>query len=142
MQMFAKPEIGKTVKCQTDWSDFMRGYACNVPRQRTHVGEVLPSEKWDDPRTFRMTNTSDNARYHPVHVVPLEKIVLLEYIDGEAVGKREYAEPQNKSWQVTTEKGDVYTVAQRGDSFTCTCKGFMFRKTCRHINAKKAELDG
>lgn len=141
MQMFAKPEVGKTVRCITDWSAVMRGHAEYVPRRREHVGEVVPSERWDDPRTFRMINDAYNRKYHPVCVVPLEKVALLEYVDGDAVDVREYSEPQNRSWQVENNQGDIYTVEQRGESFTCTCKGYMFRKTCRHINTKKTELD-
>lgn len=141
MQMFAKPEVGKTVRCITDWSAVMRGHAEYVPRRREHVGEVVPSERWDDPRTFRMINDAYNRKYHPVCVVPLEKVALLEYVDGAEAQMHEYTPPEEQTWSVKGSGKSWYTVAVKGDRWSCSCPGYIFRKTCRHINAKKTELD-
>lgn len=139
--MFAQPDIGKTVTVTTDWSDVFRThveYVSITRSKNTTSGKVVASEKHDDPNSFRLL--TNNANY-PVSVIPLERVVELEFDDGSKAEVREEIDmPDEETWEASGSKGSSYIVTRRRHAWTCECKGFQFRQACKHINEKKQEV--
>lgn len=139
--MFSKPEIGKSVTVSTDWRDVFKVYADYVRATHgkiTTFGKVVASEDHDDPNTFRLLTNNVN---HPVSVIPLKRVVELEFDDGsKAEVRQEIDLPDEETWQASGSKGSSYIVTRRGNRWTCECKGFEFRLACKHINEKKQEV--
>ena len=138
--MFARPDVGKTVTVTTDWSDHYAGY-CETIRitqsEKTRTGVVVESTHFDDPASFRITT---DIPHFPVAVVPLARVVELEFSDGTEAQTSESELPDEESWAVAGSKGASYTVTRRGGIWHCECKGFMFRSQCKHVNEKKQEV--
>lgn len=139
--MFDKPEVGKTVTVVTDWSDL---FALHVPHVRANnsiqkdIGEVIPSESWDDPKTFRITTGRPEF---PASVVPLERVIELSYSDGSETNTIEVEEKEDKeTWVMKGSKGSSYLVTRNGDKWSCECPGWNFRGQCKHVNEKKQEV--
>lgn len=139
--MFSKPEIGKTVTVSTDWNDVFKVYADYVRAthgKNTTSGKVVASADHDDPNSFRLL--TNNANY-PVSVIPLERVIELEFDDGSKADVRQEIDlPDEETWQASGSKGSSYIVTRRGNTWTCECKGFQFRQACKHINEKKQEV--
>jgi len=139
--MFSKPEIGKTVTVSTNWSDVFKVYVDYVRithSKNTTSGKVIASEDFDDPNSFRLL--TNNANY-PVSVIPLERVIKLDFDDGSVAAIREEIElPDEETWQVSGSKGSSYIVTRRGSRWSCECKGFQFRLACKHVNEKKQEV--
>lgn len=138
-KMFSKPKVGSVVIVTTDYTEYLKGFAANVPRNQTHTGTVVKSENYDDPQSFRMA--TGNRRF-PVRVVPLDHVTNLVYDDGRVGDKTEKKKVEVTAWEVKSDsrKGGSYTVTRQGDHFSCTCLGFTYRKSCRHTLAIKAKV--
>ena len=138
-KMFSKPKVGTVVTVTTDYTEYFKGFAANVPRNHTYTGTVVKSESYDDPQSFRMA-TGDKS--FPVRVVPLERVRLLLNGDGSLGDKTEKKKIEVTAWEVKSDsrKGGTYTVTREGDHFSCTCLGFTYRKSCRHTLAIKAKV--
>ncbi len=139
--MFTKPEIGKTVTVSTDWSDVFRTHAeyVSITRNKNMTsGKVVASEDHDDPNSFRLLTNNTN---YPVSVIPLERVIELDFDDGsKAEVRQEIDLPDEETWQANGSKDSSYIVTRCGNRWTCECKGFQFRQACKHINEKKQEV--
>lgn len=141
--MFAKPATGELVKVTTDWSDYFKSFDKTMQilnNTHVHIGEVLPSEHYDDPETFRLTT---GKSYFPVAVISLYNVISLEIgTEGISADSMEVKDPQEqkKTWIVEGSKSNKYVVTRDGTSWSCTCPGYGFRRNCRHIKEKKEEV--
>lgn len=131
-----KPSVGDHVVVTSDWSNFFRPFAANVPRTYVTKGKVVESEGHDSPDTIRLF-TGDPE--FPYSVVQLSDKVTVTYDDGSTNSYESTDEEHKESWQVKGSTGS-YTVSRIGTQWSCSCKGFMFRGSCKHINQKKKEL--
>lgn len=139
MKTFDSPKIGSVVKVKTDWSDYFRPFDASTRRQSEYVGTVVRSERYDDPRSFRLT-TGDKS--FPIRVIDLDHVVSLVYEDGSKGSQSVQKKIEVTSWEVKSDsrKGGYYTVTREGSHFSCTCIGFGFRKSCRHVLAVKSKV--
>lgn len=127
--MFAAPIVGKVVTVITEHLGF-----ASQKYRNTLTGRVLPSQKWDQPGTFRVA--TDRYKF-PAAVVTLENVVSLAYADGAKVVMTA-AKPAItvKRFRVKSgsRSGGFYVVSQAGAKFSCECKGYEFRRNCQHIH--------
>lgn len=128
--MFAAPIIGKVVTVVTEHPNHAR----RGTFQNMRTGRVLPSQKWDQPGTFRIA--TDLYKF-PESVITLENVVSLKYADGaQAVMSQAKPAIRVKRFRVKSgsRSGGFYVVSQSGNKFSCECKGYEFRRNCQHIN--------
>lgn len=140
MPLFTRPEVGKTVTVVTDWSDHYAVYCDYVSitrNKKTKTGTVVESTHFDDPASFRLTT---DIPHFPVCVIPLARVVELEFSDGTEAQNVESDAPENEEWAVAGSNGTTYAVTLRGSLWHCECKGWMFRSQCKHVNEKKEEI--
>jgi len=138
--MFKRPEVGKTVTVTTDWSDYYAAFCETVRINRsnsTQTGVVVESTHFDDPASFRLTT---GKPHFPIAVIPLPRVVELEFSDGTEAQNLESELPDEETWAVAGSKGASYTVTRKGSVWHCECKGWMFRQQCKHVNAAKEEV--
>lgn len=125
---YAVPQDGKTVRVTTRFSDDYYK-AENKYRERTYVGQVLPSERWFKADQFAIT--SDDERM-PFRVLSTHNIVTLIVDDKE--GALDDPNKGTRTVSISGSKGSQYVVTIKdGAAISCTCPGFTFRKTCRHL---------
>lgn len=128
--MFDAPPVGKTVTVVTEHPNFVtRGV-----NRFTRTGQVLPTQKWDEPGTFRLS--TDQYKF-PQAVITLQNVVSMVYADGKIAAKS-VAKPAIKVKRFRVKSGSrsggFYIVSQTGAKFSCECKGYEFRRHCQHIN--------
>lgn len=103
-----------------------------------HVYEnvtVIPSEKWDNPMTFRIPSDQPHI---DVRVIDVRNVVSL-VVDGKAADTFDFVESQTV--KVEGSKGQVYDVTFGSDGEKCSCVGFSFRKTCKHLKIAQDSVD-
>lgn len=98
---------------------------------------MVESTHFDDPASLRL---STDIPHFPVCVIPLERVVELEFSDGTEAQNVESELPDEESWAVAGSKGASYAVTRKGSIWYCECKGWMFRQQCKHVNEKKTEV--
>jgi len=140
-EVFPIPKVGSTVTVCTVWPA-PSGRQGAVQFNSYFREIVIPSQKWNDPNTFRLRT---KAPEFLGDAGPKERVVALDRIktlvvDGNnvhrvAVGEKpEKAKPKIKRVTVTSSKGDkTYMVTVEGNQAICTCPGFGFRRKCRHV---------
>lgn len=99
----------------------------HAPKVVQYRGDVLKSERWDPPETFRLTGNKDI----PVRVIRYSSV---KAIDGSVTSQLEKKDDANIV-RIKSSKGDkdyVVVINQNG-THKCDCPGFGFRKTCSHI---------
>jgi hypothetical protein len=98
----------------------------NAPKKVQYQGDVLRSERWDPPETFRLTGTKE----FPVRVIRYSNVLT---IDGTSAAPG--AKKDDNIVRIMSSKGDKeYVVVLNGNGrHTCDCPGYGFRKTCSHI---------
>ncbi len=134
--MFSRPEIGKAITVTTDWKEHTQYMVYSTGRQ-VLTGVVVANSQLDDPNAFSVRTTNENF---PVSVIPLARVIQLEYVDGTEATTEEAAQlPDVESWTIDGSKGQ-YIVTRNENMWACECKGYMFRGSCKHINGKKQEL--
>jgi len=138
--MFAKPELGSSVKVTTDWSNYFKMFAehvCINRNQNTIYGTVVESIGKDDPNSFRLLTRNSTF---PVSVIELDRVVELSLSDGTELDKRkEVDQVDEETWEVPGTKGS-YIVTRKDNKWNCECKGWQFRSQCKHVNEKKQEM--
>jgi hypothetical protein len=133
--MFKAPTKGQQVKVTTRWRNYSI-LATSPTSDMITIGEVIGSEQWDLPGTFRIL--AGDPR-HAVAVIPLEKVVAIEDESGKSLEQLPDT-VVSRSWEVAGSKGGVYNVLQVGSKWSCSCVAFQYRKHCKHIAAKIEEL--
>lgn len=141
MTRFEKPQPGSSVSVVLDRTEAMTAYMPWVPRISTVSGDVIASEKRDDPLTFRVS-TGNTA--FPVAVVPLRWVKDMKFSDGSVAGKTETSSNGLFHQEVVKgSRGKRYSVTrQTNGAYSCTCEGFRFRGHCKHVNQVKERLEG
>jgi hypothetical protein len=130
MKTLKLPDLGSRVRVVTRHKEIYI-HATSPWRDTTFEGVVVPSNKWDQPSTFKLHTGNPDW---PDSVISIDNVHDIKYLTGQA-GRA--VNVGTKSWTVTGSKGDVYTVTQTGTRWNCTCSGFQFRKACKHVKEKQ-----
>lgn len=123
--MFCKPQVGETISVMTQYRTPVLDVGLDSHTYKKVP--VLPSEKYDQPNTFRIPA---DVPYMDVRVIDLKNVIELT-INGKAAEVTEYEGV--KIVTITGSKGNEYTVTIDQDSAKCTCIGFSYRRQCRHL---------
>lgn len=130
MKTLSIPLIGSRVRVVTRHKEIF--YWATAPyREHLYEGEVVQSNKWDQPNSFKLFTGNPDW---PDSVIHVDNVHDIQYITG---GPGQSIDAKNKSWTVTGSRGDKYIITQSGTKFTCTCSGFQFRRQCKHVKEKQ-----
>lgn len=124
------PTVGSRVRVTTRHKEIFY-WATKPYRENVYEGDVVPSNKWDGPSTFKVYTGNPDW---PDSVIHLDNVHDISYINGQPGS---VVNSGSKTWTVTGSKGDKYIVSQTGTKWSCTCSGFQFRKTCKHVMEKQ-----
>lgn len=126
------PQVGTAVTVRVrnpQWAN--RGaYAFEVQEFDTYTGSVYPEQKWQAGQP--VLNLTTTIPWFPWRAIPLEDIVDISTGDGSRFDLTLPAKTEDRIWEITGSKGNVYTVMERSGQRSCTCPGFQFRRHCRH----------
>lgn len=99
----------------------------HAPKTVQYRGDILRSERWDPPETFRMTGNKE----FPTRVIGFG-IVLK--INGAEMIQGAKTSDENIVRILSSKKDKEYVVViNTNGKHTCDCPGYGFRKTCSHI---------
>lgn len=131
MNIFEKPAVGSKITVVCDWSENLKGYSAHVPRTSIDFGVVVPSEKFDDPKSFRLATSN---KIFPVSVIPLMRVVEISGVEVKKVSVKN----NDRVWVMPSSNGkSSYTVSRVNGIYSCTCVGYSFRHACKHVNKAK-----
>lgn len=130
MKIQSIPKIGSRIRVVTRHKEIFY-WATKPYRDHIYEGDVVPSNKWDRPGTFKLFTGNPDW---PDSIIHLDNVHELEYIKG---GPGPVVNSDTKSWTVTGSRGDKYIVSQSGTNWSCTCSGFQFRRNCKHVTEKQ-----
>lgn len=115
--------VGKTVTVE------VRSMSANpqAPKTVQYRGDILRSERWDPPETFRMTGNKE----FPTRVIGFGCVLKINGATMIQGAKKD----DERIVRIPSSKGDkeYVVVINTNGKHTCDCPGFGFRKTCRHI---------
>lgn len=104
----------------------------HIPEFVTYTGAVYPRQKWQSPETLNLTTGMPDFTWRELQV---KNIVTVKA--GDQTITPQVQASQDRVWEVSGSKGNVYTVTETAGKRTCTCAGFTFRHSCKHINEVK-----
>jgi hypothetical protein len=130
MKTLSIPAVGSRVRVTTRHKEIFY-WATKPYREHLYEGEVVASNKWDQPNSFKLFTGNPDW---PDSVIHVDNVHDIQYIKG---GPGQSVESKNKTWTVTGSRGDKYVITQSGTKFTCTCSGFQFRRQCKHVKEKQ-----
>lgn len=130
--MWQQPAVGQRLRVVTRHTNSWIG-SKDQYRYNEYVGEVLPSNRWDPPGTFKLLTRRPEF---PESVIALSNVVEMAAPNGALLAKT--AVQQAKTVNIDNGKGSVYTVIFDGSRWRCNCPGFEFRKNCRHLKLAEA----
>jgi len=130
MKIQSIPEVGSKIRVTTRYKESYY-YSTNEWRDTVFEGEVVQSNKWDSPGTFKLF--TGNSEW-PYSIISVDRVHDIKYIKG---GPGKKISTDAKTWTVKGSKGDSYTVSKVSTKWSCTCSGFQFRKMCKHVKEKQ-----
>jgi hypothetical protein len=130
MKTLSIPAVGSRVRVTTRHKEIFY-WATKPYREHLYEGEVVASNKWDQPNSFKLFTGNPDWPDSVIHVDNVHDIQYIKGSPGQSV------ESKNKTWTVTGSRGDKYVITQSGTKFTCTCSGFQFRRQCKHVKEKQ-----
>lgn len=128
MKRFTHPPVGATISVTTRYREYYY-YSDQQWRDTTHVGKVLPDERWFKSHQFLLTSDVPHMK---------SRVINLDYVIDLKVGgvdaDIEDVDPSTEYVTVQGKKGNEYTVTIKdGIAVSCTCPGFHYRQRCSHL---------
>jgi hypothetical protein len=101
------------------------------------VGIVAPSNPWDQPGTFKITNREDAlARHKHDSVISIERVKSLKILDSKP-NQESPMENAVNTFEIKGSKGDIYTVVLDGEKASCNCQAGSHGRLCKHIKTAR-----
>ena len=126
------PAIGTSVSVETQYSiEWM-----NFPKPAI-VGIIAPSNPWDQPGTFKITNREDPlARHKHDSIISIDRVKRLEILDPKPNQEPSMDNAIN-TFEIKGSKGDIYIVVLDGEKASCNCQAGSHGRLCKHIKTAR-----